>query len=141
MQRILDAMTTSPAFVRNGRLDIVAANQLGYALYSVQVAPGRPANTARFTFLDPRAKDFYLDWDHVADELVAILRSEAGRDPYDRGLTGSSESSRRKARRSAPSGRRTTFASTTQASSACTTRWSATSSSPTSRWRSRPVTA
>ena len=74
MQRILDAMTTSPAFVRNGRLDIVAANQLGYALYSVQVAPGRPANTARFTFLDPRAKDFYLDWDHVADELVALLR-------------------------------------------------------------------
>jgi len=74
LQRILDAMTALPAFVRNGRLDIVAANQLGYALYSVQVARGRPANTARFTFLDPRAKDFYLDWDHVADELVALLR-------------------------------------------------------------------
>jgi transcriptional regulator with XRE-family HTH domain len=87
VQRILDAMTAAPAFVRNGRLDIVAANELGYALYSLHVAPGRPANTARFTFLDPRAVDFYLDWDHVADELVAILRSEAGRDPYDRGLT------------------------------------------------------
>jgi transcriptional regulator with XRE-family HTH domain len=87
VQRILDAMTAAPAFVRNGRLDIVAANELGYALYSLHVAPGRPANTARFTFLDPRARDFYLDWDHVADEVVAILRSEAGRDPYDRGLT------------------------------------------------------
>ena len=87
VQRILDAMTAVPAFVRNGRLDIVAPNPLGYALYSVHVAPGRPANSARFTFLDPRAKDLYLDWDHVADELVAILRSEAGRDPYDRGLT------------------------------------------------------
>ena len=86
VQRILDAMTTAPAFVRNGRLDILAANRLGYALYS-HVSPGQPANTARFVFLDPRSDEFYLDWDHVANELVAILRSEAGRDPHDRGLT------------------------------------------------------
>jgi len=86
VQRILDSMTAAPAFVRNGRLDLLAANQLGYALYS-HVVPGQPANTARFVFLDPRSDDFYLDWDHVANEVVAILRSEAGRDPYDRGLT------------------------------------------------------
>ena len=87
VQRILDAMTGAPAFVRNGRLDLLAANQLGYALYSTHVSAGRPANTARFTFLDPRAQDFYPDWDRVADEVVAILRSEAGRDPYDRALS------------------------------------------------------
>jgi len=87
VQRILDAMTGAPAFVRNGRLDILAANQLGYALYSVYASPGRPSNTARFVFLDPRARDFYSDWDLVSDEVVAILRSEAGRDPYDRGLS------------------------------------------------------
>jgi transcriptional regulator with XRE-family HTH domain len=87
VQRILDAMTEAPAFVRNGRLDILAANRLGYALYSLYVFPGKPANTARFVFLDPRAEDFYLDWDQVANEVVAILRSEAGRDPYDRGLS------------------------------------------------------
>jgi transcriptional regulator with XRE-family HTH domain len=86
VQRILDSMTAAPAFVRNGRLDLLAANQLGYALYA-HVAPGQPANTARFVFLDPRSEDFYSDWDHVANEVVAILRSEAGRDPYDRGLT------------------------------------------------------
>ena len=80
-------MGAAPAFVRNGRLDILAANQLGYALYSLYVSPGQPANTARFAFLDPRAKDFYLDWDRVTDEVVAILRSEAGRDPYDRNLS------------------------------------------------------
>ncbi len=84
---MLDAMTAAPAFVRNERLDILAANQLGYALYSVYASPGRPANTARFAFLDPRAKDFYLDWDRVTDEVVAILRSAAGRDPYDRNLS------------------------------------------------------
>ena len=87
MQRILDAMTGAPAFIRNGRLDIVAANPFGYALYSVYASPGRPSNTARFVFLDPRARDFFPDWDLVANEVVAILRSEAGRDPYDRGLS------------------------------------------------------
>jgi transcriptional regulator with XRE-family HTH domain len=87
VQRILDAMSGAPAFVRNGRLDILAANQLGYALYSLYASPGQPANTARFAFLDPRAKDFYLDWERVTDEVVAILRSEAGRDPYDRNLS------------------------------------------------------
>ena len=87
VQRILDAMTQAPAFVRNGRLDILAANQLGYALYATYLTPGRQANTARFVFLDPRSADFYDDWDHVANEVVAILRSEAGRNPYDRELS------------------------------------------------------
>jgi transcriptional regulator with XRE-family HTH domain len=88
VQRMLDAMTGAPAFVRNGRLDILAANRLGHALYSEMYAgPIRPANTARFVFLDPRATSFYVDWERVANEVVAILRSEAGRDPYDRGLS------------------------------------------------------
>jgi transcriptional regulator with XRE-family HTH domain len=87
VQRILDAMTQAPAFIRNGRLDLLAANQLGYALYSVYLTPGRPANTTRFVFLDPRSEEFYDDWDHIANEVVAILRSEAGRNPYDRDLT------------------------------------------------------
>jgi transcriptional regulator with XRE-family HTH domain len=87
VQRILDAMTQAPAFIRNGRLDILAATQLGYALYSTYFTPGHPANTARFVFLDPRSEGFYDDWNHVANEVVAILRSEAGRNPYDRDLT------------------------------------------------------
>jgi len=66
-------------------LDILAANQLGYALYSTYVSPGHPANTARFVFPNPRAGDFYFDWDHVANEVVAILRSEAGRNPHEPG--------------------------------------------------------
>ena len=89
VQRMLDAMTGAPAFVRNGRMDILAGNRLGYALYSEMYAgPHRPANTARFVFLDPRAPSFYLDWEQVAGDAVAILRSEAGRNPYDRDLSG-----------------------------------------------------
>jgi transcriptional regulator with XRE-family HTH domain len=88
VQRMLDAMTLAPAFVRNARLDILAANHLGRALYSDMFEGGveRP-NTARFTFLDPRATDLYADWERVANDVVAILRSEAGRDPHDRDLS------------------------------------------------------
>jgi transcriptional regulator with XRE-family HTH domain len=88
VQRILDAMTGAPAFAQNGRLDILAENSLGRALYSEMYAdPARPANHARFVFLNPRAQGFYSDWDRAANDTVAILRSEAGRDPYDRGLS------------------------------------------------------
>ena len=72
----------------NDRLDILAANQLGRALYSeLYDAPARPVNTARFVFLDPRAEASYPDWDRIATETVAILRSAAGRDPYNRELS------------------------------------------------------
>jgi transcriptional regulator with XRE-family HTH domain len=88
VQRILDAMTGAAAFVRNDRLDILGGNQLGYALYSEMfISPVRPVNTARFVFLDPRARDFYVDWDRAARDVVAVLRSAAGRDPYDRDLS------------------------------------------------------
>jgi hypothetical protein len=88
VQRILDALTGAPAIVQNGRLDALAANRLGLALYSeMDLAPPRPANHGRFVFLDPRAHDFFLDWGRVADDTVAMLRTEAGRDPHDRDLT------------------------------------------------------
>lgn len=88
VQRVLDAMTGAPAWVRNGRSDFLAANRLGYALYSPLFdEPLRPANTARFAFLSPRANEFYVDWENTAKDMVAILRAEAGRNPYDRGLT------------------------------------------------------
>jgi transcriptional regulator with XRE-family HTH domain len=87
VQRMLDAMTAAPALAQNGRLDILAANALGRALYAPMYDDPAGPNHARFVFLDPRALDFYGDWQRAADDTVAILRSEAGRDPYDRGLT------------------------------------------------------
>jgi transcriptional regulator with XRE-family HTH domain len=85
--RMLDAIT-APAFVRNGRMDILAANQLGRAFYSQHFDSQQgPPNSARFIFLDQRAPDFYVDWEHVATDAVAILRAEAGRDPYDKELS------------------------------------------------------
>jgi transcriptional regulator with XRE-family HTH domain len=88
VQRVLDAMSAVPAYVRNGRGDILAANRLGEALFSELYAdPARPVNTARFVFLDPRAPAFFPDWDRVAGDVVGALHAEAGRDPTDRDLT------------------------------------------------------
>jgi transcriptional regulator with XRE-family HTH domain len=85
--RILESIG-APAIVRNSRVDYLAANPLGRALYApVFDSRERPANSARFTFLDPAAQEFYVDWERTAKDLVAHLRSEAGRNPYDRGLS------------------------------------------------------
>lgn len=84
--RALDAITTGPAFVRNGRMDILATNLLGRAFYDhVFDEPGQ-GNLARFSFLDGRSRDFYPDWNAASDVTVAILRTEAGRDPRDKQL-------------------------------------------------------
>jgi transcriptional regulator with XRE-family HTH domain len=88
VRRIVDAMSDVAAFVRNGRFDILHANALAAALYSEHFRdPVRPPNSARFVFLDPRARSFYVDWETAAHDIVATLRSEAGRNPYDRALT------------------------------------------------------
>lgn len=87
VQRLIDALH-APAYVRNSRRDILAANALGQALYSeLYLDPVRPVNVARFVFLNPRSQDFFVDWDRVANDAVASLRIEAGRTPYDRGLS------------------------------------------------------
>ncbi len=60
VQYLLDAISDAPAIVGNNRMDIVAANTLGYALYSdMYRGSARPANHSRFIFLDPRSGDFY----------------------------------------------------------------------------------
>lgn len=87
VQRMLDGMTM-PAWVRNGRSDFLAGNALARALYSpLFLDPAGTPNTARFAFLDPRGQEFWRDWDVVASDMVAVLRAEAARQPYDKGLT------------------------------------------------------
>ncbi|MGW3911759.1 helix-turn-helix transcriptional regulator [Streptomyces sp. NPDC005070] len=90
--RLLDSMTDVPAYVRNRRFDVLAANALGRALYapvfdSPLFAQRGPVNTARFLFLDPAAQNFWVDWDKGADDSVAFLRTEAGRALHDKALT------------------------------------------------------
>jgi len=86
IQRLLDAMTEAPAILRNNYFDYVAANSLARALYAPVFAEPAP-NSARFAFLNPAAQNFYPEWDRNTQELVATMRGEAGRNPYDRRLT------------------------------------------------------
>ena len=121
VQWTLDAIIGAAAFVGNERLDILASNQLGRALFSeLYAAPARPVNNARFVFLDPQAEAFYGDWERVA---ASASRSCAGPRAATRPTATSqtsSASSQHTARRSAPAGPRTTSASTTPASSTST---------------------
>jgi transcriptional regulator with XRE-family HTH domain len=87
VQQVIDAISEAPAWVRNARHDMLAANRLARALYAPMLADGRrPANNARFVYLDPASRSFFDDWDHAADDIAAMLRSEAGRNPYDKQL-------------------------------------------------------
>ncbi len=88
VQQMLDAMTDAPAWVRNGRHDIVAMNQLARALYSpVLSEQRRPVNTTRFVYLNPEAaREFFVDYDRIANDAAAMLRLEAGRNPHDKAL-------------------------------------------------------
>jgi hypothetical protein len=88
LQQVLDALTGAPAWICDGRYDVLAMNQLARALFSPVLADRRrPANTARFVYLDPEAaKTFFVDHDRIACDVAAKLRMEAGRDPHDEKL-------------------------------------------------------
>jgi len=91
LQRLLDSMTDAAAFIRDARLDVLAANALARALYHPAYEQARSdhraPNLARFAFLDPRARTYYPDWEHLARSTVAVLRTEAGRAPHDTALS------------------------------------------------------
>lgn len=88
VQRILDAMPATPAFVLSTRCDVLATNALGRALNQpLHESQGERINHARFLFLERRSQEFWRDWAKIADQTVATLRAEAGRNPFDRDLT------------------------------------------------------
>jgi MmyB-like transcription regulator ligand binding domain/Helix-turn-helix domain len=88
VQILIDSISDLPAFVFNRRMDILTCNRLGRLLYAPMFEdPARPVNTARFAFLaGERAKQFWPQWDDLADNAIAVLQAEAGRDPHHPGL-------------------------------------------------------
>jgi transcriptional regulator with XRE-family HTH domain len=87
IQWIIDSMTGAAALAVNGRQDILAANHLGKAFFAPMFDSPAPANMARFTYLDPRAREFFADWNRSARECIAALRMQVGRNPFDRELS------------------------------------------------------
>lgn len=88
LQQVLDAITDAPAWICNGRYDVLAVNHLARALYAPMLTDTRrPPNTARFVYLDPEeARTFFVDYDRIARDVAAKLRMEAGRNPHDEEL-------------------------------------------------------
>ncbi len=87
VRQLLDALQT-PAFVTGRRGDILATNHMARALIcDFDALPRRERNHARWVFLEPEARERYLDWELVARDCVAALRLEAGRHPDDPDLS------------------------------------------------------
>lgn len=85
--QLLDTMRDVPAVAVNRVTTTAGSNALGRALFPhLFPADGAPVNSARYLFLDERARTFYLDWETSAREAVSALRLLAGQDPSDRAL-------------------------------------------------------
>jgi transcriptional regulator with XRE-family HTH domain len=94
-QRVRHSVTTLlellpiPAVVIGRRLDILASNPLARALLcDFDSLPRHRCNQARWVFLDPRARERYLEWETVARDSVAGLHDHASRYPNDTKLSG-----------------------------------------------------
>ncbi|MER6079393.1 helix-turn-helix transcriptional regulator [Streptomyces sp. NPDC001833] len=83
VQRLLDGMERTPAFVLGRRMDVLAWNALGDAVNGFSALAPAERNIPRQVFLDPAAAGFYPDWAAVAAQTVANLRIDAGRHPDD----------------------------------------------------------
>ncbi|WP_461011569.1 helix-turn-helix transcriptional regulator [Streptomyces capparidis] len=84
--RLMDNWLHTPALVLDRRLEVLAGNRLGRALFAVMLERGE-TNLVRFVFLDPAARNFYPDWERVARSSHAALRAGGGDPASDPRLT------------------------------------------------------
>ena len=83
-QLMLDAIVDSPAYIGNARMDVLATNALGSALYAPVIeSPVAGGNLARFVFLDPSSVTYWANWTKIAEDSAAALRSAIGRFPNE----------------------------------------------------------
>jgi transcriptional regulator with XRE-family HTH domain len=79
---LLSAISGAPAYVVDGRTDVLAWNQLAAALITdFGELPAAERNMARLVFLDTGVRDLYVDWWARAREVVAFLRLDVARPP------------------------------------------------------------
>jgi transcriptional regulator with XRE-family HTH domain len=84
VQQMIASMIDHPAFIIGRRTDVLASNTLARALLTDwSRLPARHRNYTRWIFLDPGARDAFLNWQTVAAEVVGTLRLYAGRFPDD----------------------------------------------------------
>lgn len=90
VRQLLDSWGSTPAYVRDGRFDVLMANKAAMML-SPMYHPGR--NLVRDVFLDPDAHSLFPDWPDIAEQTVAALRAAADpRDPQTAALVAELQS-------------------------------------------------
>ncbi|CAN5255168.1 helix-turn-helix transcriptional regulator [soil metagenome] len=80
LQRVLDALGSSPAFVKTLTWDVIAWNRAAtLVLTDYGALPPDQRNILRFIFCDPRVRAAQYDWESVARFVVAAFRADAAR--------------------------------------------------------------
>jgi transcriptional regulator with XRE-family HTH domain len=79
IQRVLDAMPTSPAMVKTATWDVIAWNRAAEALLGGQTPAPRERNTLRRLFCDPAVRAALPDWEENACLALAVFRMDVAR--------------------------------------------------------------
>ena len=80
LQRVLDALEFSPAFVKTPMWDIVGWNRAASIVFAdcEKLEPAQ-RNILRLLFLDSRVRSVQSDWESVARSVVAAFRADVAR--------------------------------------------------------------
>jgi transcriptional regulator with XRE-family HTH domain len=78
VQMMLDVLDPVPAVVHTSLHDLLKFNRMGAILFgNLSTLPAHQANMARWTFLDPHAREVFPDWEKIAAVTAASLRRAA----------------------------------------------------------------
>lgn len=85
MRQLLESMEYTPAYLRDPGLDIIDGNAMWKLVFpQVAALPPRERNMARWTLLNPQARELWVDWAEVAREHARVLRVTMGAEPHNR---------------------------------------------------------
>lgn len=80
LQRLLDALETSPAIIKTATWDVVAWNRAAaVVLTDYGALPPKERNILRLVFCNPRIRAAQDDWDGMARFVVGAFRADAAR--------------------------------------------------------------
>ncbi|QBK03630.1 transcriptional regulator [Hylemonella gracilis] len=79
LQRLLDALPWSPAYIKTLTWDLVAWNRAADRVFGYGALPPGQRSILRRIFLDPATRAKQVDWDSVARYVVAAFRADAAR--------------------------------------------------------------
>jgi hypothetical protein len=84
LRTLLGTMDGVPAVLVGRRSDILAWNRMTAAVFGDWAElPAQERNWARLVFLHPEYRDLFVDWEEKANDVVSLLRMDAGSHPDD----------------------------------------------------------